>query len=223
MKVNAKTGEIFIYDVIGQDWFGEGITATSVSSALDQLNGARATVRINSPGGAADEGIAIYNALKRYPGGVDTHNDALAASAGSIIFLAGENRTMAAGSRVMIHRALTFAIGNATQLLKTAATLTTYDNSLVEIYSQYMEEADIMSLLEAETWYTADEAIKAGLATKKDEQTKERGKMAAWFKNAPSGLTGDNEPLNNTAAINRTAAAYRIKKIAASRVDVTNR
>lgn len=65
LKVNAKAGEIFIYDTIGQDWYGGGITASGIVDALDQLDGKRATVRINSPGGVADEGIAIYNALKR--------------------------------------------------------------------------------------------------------------------------------------------------------------
>lgn len=190
LKVNAKTGELFIYDVIGQDWFGEGITARSVSDALDQLGGKRASVRINSPGGVADEGIAIYNALKRYKGGVDTHNDALAASAASIVFLAGENRTASTGSRVMIHRALTIDIGNATQFRKTADTLETYDRSLVEIYSQYMDKSsdEIMSLLDAETWYTATEALDAKLATATDAKTGEKAAMAAWFKSPPVDL-----------------------------------
>ena len=90
----------------------------SVSDALESLDGGRATVRINSPGGSADEGIAIYNTLKRYAGGVDTINEALAASAASVIFLAGETRTMSAGSRLMIHRALTIEIGNADRMRK---------------------------------------------------------------------------------------------------------
>ena len=60
LKVNAQTGEIFVYDVIGADWFGEGVTASSVTSALAEIGSSkRAVVRINSPGGSADEGIAI--------------------------------------------------------------------------------------------------------------------------------------------------------------------
>ena len=66
LKVNNKSGEIYIYDVIGADWFGGGITAVNVIEALDSLKGKPATIRINSPGGIADEGIAIYNALKRW-------------------------------------------------------------------------------------------------------------------------------------------------------------
>lgn len=187
LKVNSKSGELFIYDTIGEDWFGEGITAKSVGDALDMLGGKRATVRINSPGGVADEGIAIYNALKRYPGGVDTHNDALAASAASIIFLAGENRTASTGSRVMIHRALSIEIGNATKMRKTADVLESYDRSLVEIYETHMSigSDEIMSLLEAETWYSAQEAVDAKLATATDKPTSEKAQMAAWFKNPP--------------------------------------
>lgn len=195
LKVNAKTGEIFIYDTIGADWFGEGITANAVIDALDALGGKRATVRINSPGGVADEGIAIYNALKRYPGGVDTYNDALAASAASVIFLAGDNRYMSEGSRVMIHKALTIAVGNSTQMRSIASTLDSYDKSLVEIYSSVMDSTpeEILSLLEAETWYTTEEAIGAKLATDKTSATKEKPKVASWFKNAPSNLIETNE------------------------------
>lgn len=191
LKVNASTGEIFVYDVIGNDWYGEGITGRSISDALDQLNGARATVRINSPGGVADEGIAIYNALKRYSGGVDTYNDALAASAASIVFLAGEQRIMSRGSRLMIHRALTVDIGNAPQFRKTADRLEQYDKSLAEIYSAYLPESsedDIMKLMDDETWYTVVEALSSGLANGTAEETEAKPKMAAWFSKPPVDL-----------------------------------
>ena len=72
MLVDRESGEIFVYDVIGANMFGDGITAEAMVVALDSLGGKRAKVRINSPGGNADEGIAIYNAMRRYAGGVDT-------------------------------------------------------------------------------------------------------------------------------------------------------
>ena len=59
MLVDKQSGEIFIYDAIGADFFGEGITAENVILALDSLGGKRAKVRINSPGGDAFQGIAI--------------------------------------------------------------------------------------------------------------------------------------------------------------------
>jgi len=191
LKVNASTGEIYIYDVIGNDWYGEGITGKSIADALDSLNGAKATIRINSPGGVADEGIAIYNALKRYPGGVDTINDALAASAASIVFLAGKSRIMSRGSRLMIHRALTVDIGNAPHFRKTADKLEQYDKSIAEIYSYYLGEAsedEIMKLMDDETWYTVAEAVEAGLANGTTEQTDAKPKMAAWFSKPPVDL-----------------------------------
>lgn len=189
LTVNAKSGEIFLYDVIGQDWYG-GITALNVIESLDQLKGKRATVRINSPGGVADEGIAIYNALKRYEGGVTTVVDALAASVASIIALAGDVRETSKGGRWMIHRAMGFAIGNATDMDKLSEVLTKYDDSLVEIYSQYMdsEKSAIMDLLTAETWFTADEAIAAGLSTASVEATEAQPMVAAWFKNPPQAI-----------------------------------
>ena len=189
--INKAKNELFVDGVIGADWTGEGVTAMSVSDALESLDGGRATIRINSPGGSADEGIAIYNTLKRYTGGVDTVNEALAASAASVIFLAGENRTMSPGSRIMIHRALTIEIGNSDRMRKTADVLEAYDKSLIEIYSQYMTdgEEEIMSLLSAETWYSADNAVSAGLATAKTEKkSKAKAAMAAWFKNPPEDI-----------------------------------
>lgn len=201
LKVNAQTGEIYVYDVIGADWFGEGITASSVTSALAEIgSNKRAVVRINSPGGSADEGIAIYNALKRHKGGVDTYNDSLAASAASMIFMSGENRYAAKGSRVMIHRAWTIAGGNAVEMAKVSATLEVYDKSQAEIYSEYLGKSidDTLELLSAETWYTSDEAVTAGLATAIDgKKQAEKAKTASWFKHAPAALFEDRTLASN--------------------------
>lgn len=182
--------ELLIYDTIGADWFGGGITAQSVIGQLERFKGKRVTVRINSPGGVADEGIAIYNALKRHDGGVDTVVDSIAASAASIIALAGESRTTSSGGRWMIHRAMGLSIGNANDMSKTAEVLTKYDESLVEIYKEYMaDDIDIMQLLTDETWYTADEAIAAGLSTGRSELANDAVPVAAaWFKHPPQAL-----------------------------------
>lgn len=189
LSVNQSTGEIFLYGAVGASWFEDSFSSTEVIQALDSIGSKRATIRINSPGGVADEGIAIYNAIKRHKAGADTHVDALAASAASVIALAGETRTTSLGARWMIHRALTIDLGNATQLRKTADTLETYDRSLVEIYSQYLSDGtDVMALLEAETWYTGPEAVAAGLSTSTGGASDAKPTVASWFKNPPASL-----------------------------------
>lgn len=191
MLVDKQSGEIFLYEPIGADFFGDGITGQSVIEALDQLGGKRAIVRINSPGGSVFDGIAIYNALKRYSGGVDVVIDSLAASIASIIALAGETRTSAKGSMWMIHRAMTFAFGNQEEIKKSLAMLETGDKTLISIYGDAMKDkttAEIESLMSAETWFTAEEALAVGLATKTDGQVKQSPKVAAWFRNAPEAL-----------------------------------
>jgi ATP-dependent Clp protease protease subunit len=189
LSVNQNTGELFLYGAVGASWFDDSFSSTEVIKALDSIGNKRAIIRVNSPGGVADEGIAIYNAIKRHKAGADTHVDALAASAASVIALAGETRTTSAGARWMIHRALTIDLGNATQLRKTADTLETYDRSLVEIYSEYLPKGtDVMSLLEAETWYTGPEAVAAGLSTATGGASDAKPTVASWFKNPPAAL-----------------------------------
>lgn len=188
---NPDAGEILMYDAIGETWFGDGISAGNVSAALSQMGGKRVTVRINSPGGIADEGVAIYNVLKRYSGGVDTVVDSLAASAASIIALAGEKRTTLKGSRWMLHRAMGIGIGNTDELRKMAEILDIYDSSIAEIYGEYMDGTpeDILSIMSAETWYNSQASLDAGLSTAlvEDEST-QPAQMAAWFNHAPKDI-----------------------------------
>ena len=190
MLVDKASGEIFLYQPIGADFFGEGITGESVIQALDLLGGKRAAVRINSPGGSVFDGIAIYNALKRYPGGVDVIIDSLCASIASVIALAGETRISSKGSMWMIHRAMCFAFGNQEEINKALAMLVTGDKTIVSIYADAMKRTpeEIESLMSAETWFTASEAVEIGLATKTDGDSKETPSVAAWFRNAPKAL-----------------------------------
>jgi len=189
LSINTTTGEIFLYGVVGSYYYEDCFSSLEVINALPLLGGKRAIVHINSPGGLADEGVAIYGALKRYSGGVDTHVDALAASAASVIALAGENRVTAAGARWMIHQSMTWAEGNESAFDKAKAQCQAYDKSLMEIYSQYMPAGtDVMALMQAETWYTGPESVAVGLSTATGGSSHAKPAVASWFKNPPAAL-----------------------------------
>ena len=193
IEVLNETNEIILSGVVGDGWGDDPITKGGVRKALKSFGDGPITVRINSPGGAADAGIDIFNILRDYPGEVTTINDSLAASAASVIFLAGSKRLMNDGSRVMIHRAMSIAFGNQEEIRKTLQALESYDASLLDIYSQYLSEdkAAIEAMLSAETWFGVDEAIAAGLATArygKDKDDKKKKKMTSQFDQAKSNL-----------------------------------
>lgn len=164
--------ELWIYDVIGEGFFSEGVTAKRIRDELQSAPSVeRLLVRINSPGGDFFEAAAIVTLLSQWQGGVDVQIDGIAASAGSYIATAGENVAIADGAMVMIHNAWTVALGNANELTKTADTLGKIDGTLAAAYARKSgkDAAEIMAAMEAETWYTSDEAIAFGLADSKAE------------------------------------------------------
>ena len=172
----ADEAEILIYDEIG--FFG--IQAGDVVRAIKGIQAARLHVRINSPGGAVTDGVAIYNALRDWPGEVITHVDALAASIASLIALAGREVRMADNALFMIHDAWGITIGNATDHRETADLLEkVQETTLVRTYaSKTGQSADaIRELMAAETWFTAEEAEEAGFV----DVVEERQDVAAAF------------------------------------------
>lgn len=209
MQINKKTGEIFIYDIIGQDFWGEGITDKAVIQALADIGNQRVTVRINSPGGDANQGISIFNALRRHAPGVDTVVDSLAASAASVIALAGENRTVALGGKFMIHRAMTFAFGNSHDLSQGVNVLKKYDDSQVDIYSQFMPEKtrdEIYSMMVAETWFDGAESVAVGLATAQSGVMAQYAPVASWFRHPPAAMLQREQEAKQERFIKRQAA-----------------
>lgn len=165
-SADLESSTIYLYDAIGDSMFG-GIGESQVVNALKDMEGQHVSVRINTPGGVIDTGIAIYNALKRHKGGVTTYVDSLAASMGSYIMLAGDRRIIASNGMVMIHNPATLAYGNATEFRKTADMLDKYLDRMIGDYTAKtgVEDAEMRRLLDEETWYTGQEALEAGFAT----------------------------------------------------------
>ena len=158
-----------MYGTIGEDfWEPENsITAKSIMDQLADMTG-DVTVRISSGGGDVYAGIDIMNALKNYDGGeVTVIVESLAASAASFIAVGGADRVlMRASSELMIHRAWTWAEGNADEVAKTLKDLERQDTKLANIYAAKAGGTveDWLAAMSDETWYTAEEAVAAGLA-----------------------------------------------------------
>lgn len=159
--------EIYIDDVIGEDFFGQGYTAKTLR---DQLAGVDAesdiTLRINSPGGSVFEAVAIRSQLADRQGSVNVRVDGVAASAASYIATIGERVEMSEGSMLMIHDPWSVVIGNSAEMRREAELLDKIGGSLSMAYVNKSGKSleDITEAMAAETWFTAEEAVAFGLA-----------------------------------------------------------
>ena len=164
-----NSADLYLYIEIAE--WGGGYSAHSAQSfkreldalgEIDTLN-----VYINSPGGDVFEGNAIYNMLKRKKYTVNVYIDGLAASIASIIAMAGNKIIMPSNAMMMVHNPWTYSIGNASDLRKTADDLDKITLSLREVYidrsNGKLDEETITSLLDNETWLTAQECYDYGL------------------------------------------------------------
>ena len=122
--------ELLIYEQVGEDFFGDGVSATGVVEFLNGNKGRDIKVRINSPGGLVFDGITIYNALVAHDKNVEVTIEGLAASAATIISSAGDTVKMNANASFMIHRALALAVGNEAVMTDTAKLLQKLDKQI---------------------------------------------------------------------------------------------
>jgi ATP-dependent Clp protease, protease subunit len=175
---------ISIYDAIGEDpWSGEGVTAAKIQAALKRIGNNPVTVKINSPGGDMFEGLAIYNLFAEHPAEVNVRVMGIAASAASLIAMAGDDVRMGLGTMMMIHCAWGFVLGNRHDFADAASVFEKFDQSMASIYAARtgMTDNKIMGMLDGPerssdgTFMTADQAVELGFADgtfdKGDEKT----------------------------------------------------
>jgi ATP-dependent protease ClpP protease subunit len=156
------SADVEIYDEIG----GWGVSAKEFIKGLQALSGKHLNLRINSPGGSIVDGQAIISALKRHTGGFTAWVDGLAASMASVIACAAEKCYMADGAMMMIHRASTVSMGDASDLRKDADILEKFERGLLSVYQQKtgMDEGQLKEMLPQETWMDSLEAVALGFA-----------------------------------------------------------
>ena len=120
--VTGKTLELLVYEQIGIDWWdGSGVTAATVAAAIKAAGQFdNITVRINSPGGSAFDGVAIFNLLRSQGKPITVFVDGIAASAASVIAMAGDTINIGVGAMLMIHNAMWGCFGDAPALRKAA-------------------------------------------------------------------------------------------------------
>lgn len=157
---------ISILDVIGFDWFGEGVTAKRISGALRKIGDEDVVVNINSPGGDFFEGLAIYNILREHPGAVTVKILGMAASAAAVIAMAGDDIQMAKSGFMMIHNTWVMAAGDRHELHKVADWMEPFDNTTAELFAARtgLKQSDIVTMLNDETWIGGSKAVDQGFA-----------------------------------------------------------
>lgn len=168
-EVKAATdgdASISIYDAIGDNWEGTGVTAKRISAALRSIGEVDVEVNINSPGGDFFEGVAIYNLLREHPGKVTVRIVGLAASAASVIAMAGDEILMGDGSFLMIHNAWAVAIGNRHDMADAAKLLEPFDAAMANVYAARtgITVAEAARMMDDETWMGAAQAMEDGFA-----------------------------------------------------------
>lgn len=163
-NANDKEYNLYIYGSIG-GWFSDN-DAETVKRKLEGVEAEKIHVHINSGGGSAFDGVAICNLLKQHKAEIIIYVDGFAASAASIIAMAGDKIIMPANTMMMIHQASTYEYGTADMLEKTAKDLRKIDTALRQTYRNRFvgTEGELIQLLRDETWLTADEAVALGFA-----------------------------------------------------------
>lgn len=167
VKAEDDTEEtITIYQTIGEDFWGEGFTARRMSAALRSIGKKDVTVSINSPGGDFFEGATIYNLLREHPGKVTVKIPGLAASAASVIAMAGDVIQISEIGFYMIHNAWGVVMGNRNEMRKTADTFETFDDAMVGLYAARsgFDSKKIAKMMDDDTWMNATDAIEKGFA-----------------------------------------------------------
>jgi len=220
-RVQAKQGniaEIFIYDEIGRGFFGGGVAAEDLVKEIKALkleSGDELKVRINSPGGQFFEGITIHNFLRTLKSKVNVRIDGVAASAASIVAMAGDSVEMPENAMMFIHNPWMLSVGDARTMRKAADDLDQMAQSTIGTYlrkaGDKLERGKLVQMLDAETWLSAEDSVKYGLADVVDEPV--RAAALAQFDFSKYGFPVPNAIALAKAEIFENISAKRAKLV----------
>lgn len=166
IRNEGERAEIYLYGIIGVDFWGDGNSAEDFSKQLNELSPKPLDIRIDSGGGDVYEAFAMCSAIQRYEGETVAYIDGLAASAASYIAVVCDRVVMNDYAFLMIHNAWTCCSGNADYLEECIARLRNIDDTIAKIYEKRTAYTldEIKNLMKAETWFSAESALETGFA-----------------------------------------------------------
>ena len=207
---NQKNRTLYLNGTIAEEsWYDDDVTPQLFKDDLYSDSG-DVTVWLNSPGGDCIAAAQIYNMLKEYPGNITIKVDGIAASAASLIAMAGDEVLMSPVSMMMIHNPLTVAIGNADDMQKAASMLEEVKNSIINAYELKtgLSRSKLSHLMDNETWMNAVKAVELGFAdgilyhnNAEDDaidtlQTNTKSNEKATFNNAAKPMMFSRQQIN---------------------------
>ena len=186
------------------------MTAKEVAGELRKVKGKPITLRVNSLGGDVFQGVAIYNLLSQHDGEVSVMVDGVAASAASIVAMAGSTITMGRGAEMMIHDPWVITMGNSEEHGKSIQLLEQVATDMVGIYTARtgLDAEEVRAIMRAETWYTADDAVARGFASATTEQAAVAACGGAWA----HGRFGDRTEQQTQSLSNHYANKIRLTR-----------
>ena len=224
----GQSQTVSIHDDIG----GWGVSAKMFLDELRKVAAPEVNVEINSPGGDVFAGLAIYNGLRNSGKKVNVKVLGIAASAASLVAMTGDTIEMPENTFMMIHNPWTFAAGDADDLREQADLLDKIGDSLTSTYARRTGKSaeEIQTLLAAETWFTAQEAVDAGFATavtqpfaaqasfdvdRLPENVRSVLALAKGNADAPEALADEAPAPTHADQVQAVAAAYGLQAYAA--------
>lgn len=209
LETNGDETTIYIYDAIVSDdisaeWWG-GVSAQSLVPQIRAIKGGKINLRVNSPGGDVFAAQSICQAIRDTQAHVIAHIDGFAASAATVIATAADEIRISEGGMYMVHCGWTLAMGNAIEMRSTADLLDKVDGTICAQYAKKtgLTPAAVLAIMQAETWYTAQEAVDAKFIDSISASPKVK---AQWdlsaYANAP---TPPPDPIDNSATVDHRA------------------
>lgn len=198
MSVNASddSAEILIYDVlVSEKWFEDepGLTLNEIIDEIRSISAKNITMRINSVGGDVSTAVAARQWLREHPANVTVKVDGLAASSAATLATAGDNVLIARGGQFMIHKPMTATFGDDIEHQRSIDMLQSAQGGIADIYAAHTGKSveDINDMMNAETWFNAQEAVEVGFAEAiLDDHTADNLAVPkGQFKNLPNNVT----------------------------------
>ena len=205
---------VYLYGDIGGGLF-EGVTAREFIDDLKPFRGMPLDVHINSQGGDVFDGITMFNTLREWDD-VTAYVDGCAASAATLPMCAAGDVYLATGAMIMVHRPWMFTAGNAVELRKQADKLDKATDQMLAIYETRldMDKDAIVSMLDAETWMDAAEAVDMGFASEVAETPALAAHASSWFPGKTPEVAAKTPETGHTGPTRRiqTEALLRVRR-----------